>query len=128
MGGIGFDRVDQVGDQVVTSLQFRIDVRPRLPAVLPQSDQGVVVGNGPNEHQSGHTQNDIKSCPGYLFAPVQPQYGGSVTYNIFYLFCIYTGQYTEYLQSAKSQPVRSLFRDYLFCRHPCGPDRTEGYG
>jgi hypothetical protein len=46
MCSITLNRVYQIGDQIVSLSQLRVDVGPALPAILPQADEPVV-----NEHQ-----------------------------------------------------------------------------
>jgi hypothetical protein len=57
VGGVPLDGLDEVRDEVVTTVQLDVDLAPRLLHQVPQPDEAVVRGDGP-EH--GDHDNDAK--------------------------------------------------------------------
>jgi len=51
VSGITFDRLDQIRNQIVPSLQLGIDVGPRFPAVIPQPHQSIERADQPQERE-----------------------------------------------------------------------------
>ena len=61
MCGVALHGRDQVRDQVVASLQLRVDVRPGFVHVLVQGDQAVALGDEPSECDCGDRDYDADS-------------------------------------------------------------------
>src|SRR5690606_17678929 len=58
--GVALDGLDQVGDEIVATLQLDVDLAPRLLHEVAQANQAVVLSNGPedNDNQNYQQNND----------------------------------------------------------------------
>lgn len=59
VGGVGLHTSDEVRDQLIAALEFRIDVAPRLGHVVAQGDEAVVLRDDiAEEDQEDDTTED----------------------------------------------------------------------
>ncbi len=56
MGGVSFDGVDEIRNEIVAAFELHIDLRPRVAHLLSARDETVVNGNP--DHQKEDREDD----------------------------------------------------------------------
>src|SRR5437016_253805 len=83
MGGVAFDRGDKVRDEIISTLELDVYVRPGLFSSIHEPDEAIVRDREPDDYESGYAEDDVGghmqmvSQPGWLIIHI-PALAGAI--------------------------------------------------